>query len=111
MRPRERVASDGKRHWGWFLIVVVSALFILLAVVPVKRNSEQPAATKPVERQRFIVYFEEYLQPTDHESVLKTILNDESGWSVIRRNNPASALPSDFAVIWVAASCSGLAGA
>jgi hypothetical protein len=48
-----------------------------------------------------IVMFNHYMAETEQRSVLNTILSEETGWEVLERNNPAKALPSDFALLKV----------
>lgn len=53
--------------------------------------------------QEYIVMFNSYMLHEEHQQLLQGVLYGmEDQWHIIRRNNPASKFPSDFALIAVA---------
>jgi membrane-bound transcription factor site-1 protease len=64
-----------------------------------EQNFSQYAQTTVVENE-FIVGFRSYMSSEDQRKQIENIIGHD-GWHLIHRNNPASAFPSDFAVIQV----------
>jgi hypothetical protein len=49
----------------------------------------------------FIVTFKEYMKQTEHLKFLVNLIGGNVGWEIIKRDNPAKNLPSDFSLIKV----------
>jgi membrane-bound transcription factor site-1 protease len=81
-----------------FLFVFLG--FIAYAILT-EQNFSQYAQTSVVENE-FIVGFRSYMSSEDQRKQIENIIGHD-GWHLIHRNNPASALPSDFALIQVSA--------
>lgn len=78
----------------WTLVVVVVAQF--------NGVGEVDLSTYTNATQEYIVIFNKYMEHEDHQHLLQSVLvGMENQWHIIKRNNPGSMFPSDFALISV----------
>lgn len=73
----------------WALVVVVGSFFNFVESVQADNVKNE-----------YIVIFNKYMEHDAHEHLLQdSLVGMENEWHIIKRNNPASMFPSDFALI------------
>lgn len=80
----------------------MAGLLLRVVVVLVLCNLVACSQFTNATQEEYIVIFNKYMDHEEHQHILQeALVGMESGWHIIRRNNPASMFPSDFALISV----------